>query len=356
MRRGSLRLRSTSALRRGRIPVDYLREVVCVSVIIGSVLALQQSFRTSPAAVEHPHVGHPVYALSLTQDGEKLWISREAYGISEIDLVEGTECEHVRLHHAEASYAAHGGGPQALTLRFGFDQSLELMHGHETLYMDTIPPSYLSVTDTAVSADGGTAVLISTNGLLLAWKRQAEERFERREYVVPQGCDHVLLTQNGRHAALLNSEEAIWIDLESGQETKRWKTTLGGKYPQMLNRPEAKTLSPDDRFLALGFNNGLVRIWDCESQQLVWERQTDEYKASALAFSRTGLLATGGFSKKVRLWDWRNDTLKWERTYHARAIHDVVMNRDETRLYCGGLDGKVVEVCAVTGDLIRQLP
>lgn len=356
MRRGLLRLRSTSAPRRGRIPVDYLREVVCVTVIIASVLAFQQSFRTSPAAVEHPHVDHPVYALSLTQDGEKLWISRVAYGISEIDLVEGTECEHVRLHHAEASYAAHGGGPQALTLRFGFDQSLELMHGHETVHMETIPKSYLTVSDTAVAADGRTAALVSTHGQMLVWKKQEDGHFNRREYVIPPVCDHVLLTRDGAHAALLDSEEVIWIDLESGQETKRWSTTLSGKYPQMLNRPEAKALSPDDRFLALGFNNGLVRIWDCESQQLVWQRQTDDYKASAVAFSHSGLLATGGFSKKLRLWDWQADTLKWERTHHVRAIHDVVISRDETRLYTGGLDGKVVEVCAVTGNVIRHLP
>ncbi|HET6422228.1 MAG TPA: WD40 repeat domain-containing protein [Planctomycetaceae bacterium] len=358
MRRGSLRPHSRSAHRRGRIGFDYLREVVFISAIIAAVLVVQQSLRSNAATTsDHPHSDHPVYSMTLSHNGQRLWVSREAYGLSEIDLNDGTECEHSRLFDAEASYTSHGGMDRPLTLRFSFDRSLELLQGNTPVHGERLSEGFENISDSDVSSDGRTAVLVTSRGWIKIWNEQADSTFTSRELRVASTIDSVTLTRNGHRAVLLGDEMIVWLDLQTGAELARWRTSDGGATKKVLSgRPEAVALSPDEAHLALGFSNGLVRVWDCATKQIVWERFADQYKTSALAFSPSGLLASGGFDKGVRVWDWRTDTLRWERTYHTRASHDLAFAADESRLYSGGLDGKVIELDSITGELVRTLP
>lgn len=358
MRRGPLWLHSPSAPRRGRIGLDYLREVVFVSAIIAGVLVLQQSFRTNAAAtVEHPHSDHPVYAMAISHHGQRLWVSREAYGLSEIDLQDGTECEHSRLYDAEASYTSHGGMDRPLTLRFSFDRSVELLQGHVPVHSERLAEGFENISDSDVSADGRTAALVTSRGWIKVWNEQTDGSFTSREFRLSGTIDSVTLTRDGHRAVLLGDESVVWLDLQTGNELARWGTTEGGAALKLnCNRPEAVALSTDEAYLALGFSNGVVRVWDCATRKIVWERLADHYKTSALAFSPAGLLATGGFDKSVRLWDWKSDRLQWERTCHTRASHDLAFLPDGSRLYSGGLDGKVIELDATVGNVVRALP
>lgn len=358
MRRGSLRPRSLSTHRRGRIPVDYLRELVVITVIIALVLVLQQSFRPNAATIaEHPHRHHPVYALALSRGGEALWISREGYGLSEIDLRQGTECEHRQLCHAEASYSAHGGSDRCLTVRFGFDRSLELLRENEAVHSEVLPERFLDVTECHVSTDGRTAMIITGKGLTKIWREQSDGSFASRELAIPVGVDYAVLSHDGNRVIIVNPEFVTSWDLQNHREISRWKTTHGTTIcTSWRGRAEAMALSSDGAYVALGFGDGTVYIWECATSQLVWESKADAYKMSALAFSPSGFIATAGFDKTVRLWDWRTDTLKWKSQHHTQAVHNLVFAADESRLYSGGLDGQVVEASALTGDRLRTLP
>jgi WD40 repeat protein len=357
MRRGSYRLRSLSASRAGRIPVGYLREVLVVSVLMLGVIALQQPFRPAAASVQdQPHSTHPVYGLSVSQNDSVLWISRERYGMSQIRLADGTEAEHSMLCQAEASYAAHGGQERPLTLRYGHDLSLELFRD-QPVHHERLANKYQYISDSDVSADGQHAAIITLTGSMKSWHDRGDGEFESREHDVPQQLDHLALSRDGRRAVLVSWEYVVVWDMESGSEIRRWHVKKDSKLPFRSNRAEAVDLSSDDTYVALAFENGVVRVWECATAKLTWEHQVDSFKASTVAFSPSGkAIATGGFDNHVRLWDWRNNQMLWEQSHHWRAVHNVVFAADESRLYSGGLDGQVVEYVANTGAKVRTLP
>jgi serine/threonine protein kinase/WD40 repeat protein len=65
--------------------------------------------------------------------------------------------------------------------------------------------------------------------------------------------------------------------------------------------------SPDDRMLATGDDEGIVRIYDTRSWKLLAELSEHERKVYALTFSPDGLrLASGSIDSTIRIWDMKN--------------------------------------------------
>jgi WD40 repeat protein len=62
--------------------------------------------------------------------------------------------------------------------------------------------------------------------------------------------------------------------------------------------------STNGRLLASGSLNGWVKVWDTETEQLVFDRQAQKKFTRSLAFSPDGrLLATGGEDESVKVWN-----------------------------------------------------
>ncbi len=358
MRRGFLWLRSSSAPRPGRIALDYFREIALVSFIIIAAYGLQQAWDGPKAAVrELPHAEHPVYGLAVSNDGRTLWVSREHYGMTEIRLADGAEIEHSLLLQSEASYTAFGGGQQPLTLRISVERALELLHGHEVIHRETLPASAGFVTDSDVSSDGRMAVVATSANLMKTWELDAQGMIQSHEWSVPEQVDHVQFSPDGRKLAVVNWGIVVVYDVASHSEDGRWTVKHGAKPRGRDNRGVMVAWAPEATHLAIAFDDGIVRMWDCASKNLVWERLADPYQTSALAFDSTGKkIATGGFDKSVRLWDWRSDRLVWESEHHSRAVHNLIFAVDGTRLYTGGLDGAVCECDVTNGKVLREMP
>ncbi|MDP1799036.1 MAG: hypothetical protein Q8K78_16195 [Planctomycetaceae bacterium] len=359
MRRGFLRLRSSSAPRRGLLHLGYLRELGFVAMMIGGVLFAQQSFRT-PATPDHAnsHSEQPVYGMTLTESGKTLWVSRERYGISQINLADGLETDRWLLFQSEASFAAHGGDDFTTTMRYGLDRRLDLFRGNETIHSEVLPEVFGVMADTDVSKNGRVAVVVSNDKAMKVWRVGGDgTQVDGREFVVPDQLDHVAATPDGKTIALVSWSHVYLWNVDECRVVTSWKVSHGAAPADRNNRADTLAWSQDARHFAIGFDDGIVRIWNVETQSLTWEHKADAYKATAVAFDSTGSkLATGGFDKQVRVWDLTENRMLWEREHHSRSIHNLVFAADDNRLYSGSLDGKVCEWAAATGTIMRDLP
>lgn len=359
MGRGPVRLRSSSAPRRGFFHLGYLREISFVALLMGTVLSIQQSFR-SPAAPanDNLHTAQPVYGMGIDTTGRTLWVARERYGISHIDLAEGLEVDRWMLFQSEASFIAQGGTNVTTTIRFGMDHQLDLMRGNETIYSEQLAKGIEVLSDTDISIDGHVAVAVSPTGDLLVWTIDDKtEQVDAQRYRVPEQLDHVAVSPDGQSIAFVNWSSVYVWDRDEAKITASWTVKHGARPQLRNNRADSLAWSPEGTRLALGFDDGIARVWDTRDQSLLWEHQADDFKASAVAFDSTGKrLATGGFDKHVRVWDIDQARLIWEGSHHAQAIHNLVFASESNRLYSGGLDGKVCEWVAETGTIVRDLP
>jgi WD40 repeat protein len=87
-------------------------------------------------------------------------------------------------------------------------------------------------------------------------------------------------------------------------------------------------LSEDGRLLASGGDDGMVRLWEVGSGQLVTALQGHTGTVWAVALSRDGrLLASGSDDGTVKLWDAGNGaclrTLRADRRYERLDITDL---------------------------------
>ena len=359
MGRGPLRLRSSSAHKRGIVHLGYLRELTFVALLMGVVLSLQQAFQ-APVVPSNSsaHSTQPVYGMGLDVSGRTLWVARERYGISHIDLAAGLETDHWMLFQSEASFVAQGGQNANTTIRFGMDRRVDLIRGNETIHSEQLPMEFEALSDSDISRDGRFAVAVSNSSDMLVWTIDNEtSQVETSRHNVPQQLDHVSISRDGKMLALVNWESVYLWNRDEAKITASWKTSHGAKPTLRGNRTDTLAWSPDGTRLALGFDDGLVRVWETHQQSLLWEHQADLYKASAVTFDSTGTkLATGGFDKHVRIWDLDHASLIWERSHHQQSIHNLIFTDDDNRLYSGGLDGKVCEWAAASGTLLRDLP
>lgn len=359
MGRGPLRLRSSSAHRRGFLHLGYFREMSFVALLMGAILTVQQSLRSPAApASDNPHKEQPVYGLGFAEAGKTLWIARERYGISHISLADGIETDRWMLFQSEASFVAEGGLDSITTIRLGMDHQVDLMRDGQTIHTESLPKWFSAISDTDIAHDGHIAVAVSNTGHMAVWTMGNSTRnITSKVYAIPNQMDHVSISRDGTMMALVNWESVTLWNCEQEKIVQSWSVSHGAKSTKYSNRADALAWSPDGSRLALAFDDGIVRVWDTNDRKLVWEHQADEYKASAVAFDGTGTkLATGGFDKQVRVWDLDSSTLLWQHAYHTKSIHNLVFAERDDRLYSGGLDGKVCEWDVTTGTPVRNLP
>lgn len=144
----------------------------------------------------------------------------------------------------------------------------------------------------------------------------------------------IAVTSDGRYlAAGTINGKALLIDMNDLSE----KILLDVK-----NNPiHALAFSPDDRFLAMGDEQGNIKIWNLELNTITHEFSGQKGRISALEYSRDGkLLAAASLDKKIRMWVTSEmDELPVRMANNKAYIWDIAFSPDSQYLVAACGDG-----------------
>ena len=100
--------------------------------------------------------------------------------------------------------------------------------------------------------------------------------------------------------------------------------------------------SPAGRVLASGADDGLVRLWDIQTQRLIFVFEGHSNRITSVAFSPDGhMLASASYDRTVRLWDIQKRSLIFAFKKHSRPVRSVAFSPDGRMLASGSDDDTV---------------
>ncbi|WP_258101638.1 WD40 repeat domain-containing protein [Marinoscillum pacificum] len=276
------------------------------------------------------------------------------------------------------------------------DSVLHQYHGHLPYTNQFGQEKTVAVRSVAFSQDGDRMYSAGSDGRLLMWDMSNEKRTYKEIYNQSQVNRVVNISPNERYLALGTSDNhIIVVDLKNLESVpKKIEGHLGGTIfdlvflddnetfistgadnrillhsmsqtaPKLITQARAMSLalSPDNKTLAAGTDEGEVLIFDLESEDFnvrtIYRRSNDEVNpVHGLDFSHSGnFLAFGDENGDVYIWDLVNKK-KWGPTLSGftSAITDVVFSPDDNLLVATSRD-KTARMWNVTSTNIYDLP
>lgn len=161
------------------------------------------------------------------------------------------------------------------------------------------------------------------------------ETFEKIA-TIPNNSQSVLfgtLSPDGKNVVIRNADNAkVW-----NLETKQVISIIRSE-----SNVQSVIFSPDGKTLAIGYNNGSVKLWNTETQQEIVTLTGHSDDINTIAFSPDGnTLATGSYDETVKLWNLK--TQQNITTFHGylSGVTSVVFSPDGKTLAIGYNDGTI---------------
>jgi WD40 repeat protein len=158
----------------------------------------------------------------------------------------------------------------------------------------------------------------------------------------------VAFSVDGRRLAYNEGGTISIVDLATGQLQLSFRGEVDKEYPLV----RAMSFSPDGQWLAVGGNDGNVKLFEATSGRLAKSMRGHVDWVTAVAFSRDGRLVSGSDDQTVRIWSTKTATAIRMLKGHRGFVTGVAFSPDGSRVSSTSSEGTVKVWEANTGALI----
>ena len=183
------------------------------------------------------------------------------------------------------------------------------------------------------------------------WNVASETLIHRFDEVEVQ---RIALSPDGRLLAGIDGETVRLFDMESYEETPGIEGTDGQEMMYL-------DFSPDSRYLAAGFGDGLVLVWDVDTRQTVFTYAEQEQGCSGaynVSFFPDGNYLAGGNDGCLRVWNLESgeDILNTQpgRWHKRGGIVEIAISSDGAYLALGNSGAKIIVFDTETWEWIED--
>ncbi len=126
----------------------------------------------------------------------------------------------------------------------------------------------------------------------------------------------------------------------------RWNANIADqRILNLASEPASAAISPDGKYIAVGFANGALHLYSLADMTLLWQdniAHSDDIQRIVFS-SDSSLLATASFDKTAKLWQLSNDRLYEKQIFtgHKKPINSLALSPDNSTLATASYDGKI---------------
>ncbi len=144
----------------------------------------------------------------------------------------------------------------------------------------------------------------------------------------------VATSPNGRYWAAASKQGEVRVWRQGGQTLHRiWQAHNG--------QVRTITFGPDDRILATGSHDGMVKLWDLEQDSLIWTN-FHTGNVNRVTFAPDGrTLASGGDDAVIKIWDAQSGTLLQTLSIPGGPVYALAWSPDGSLIASGSFDTQI---------------
>lgn len=261
----------------------------------------------------------------------KVWDLKSQRLIS--DLATGAVVFSVCFAPDGQSLAALSGGVRVWDVVNEFKQIVQTGHSR-------------NVASVATSPDGKTAVTRGEDGNVEIWDTRSRTLIHHIH--TSQGDDDMSLSPDGQTIATIGPPQIGLWDVATGKRK-------GELVPETNENAACVQFSPDGKLIAAGYTDGVIRIWDVETQQLkkTLEGHTDHLMELAFSPDRKTLVSAA-YSGRFIFWDVETGKPLFDRP-NPGHIRSITFSRDGKTLAVTNVNSTIMLWDAATGASIGDL-
>ena len=191
------------------------------------------------------------------------------------------------------------------------------------------------VTRVAYNPDGTKLISSSKDGTIRIWRTSDGKSLrtisEHTDVVFDVG-----FSPDGNRIVSSSSDKSVRIwDVETGVETCAFLAPKSDG-SSSLSGARASVYSPNGRWVACGYRDGRIIVWEIESRKIVWDVKGHNLGVRRLAFSPNGTrLASAGSAGGLgvaKLWDAATGEAVLKLSASTKEIHDIFFSPDGHQL------------------------
>ena len=211
-----------------------------------------------------------------------------------------------------------------------------------------------SIAATSIT-DLNEILLLASNGTIYVHEIQGKEvneieLFKRRYHSIDKAC----FQPDGNNVLIIEDGEAMIYEFETLKPSEEYKEF--DIHSANSNFKVCGDFSPNDRFLAIPFNDTAIRIYDTKTGDTIKTINAHTDVINSLSFSPDGKhIVSASNDKTIKIWDVANGVLLQTLEGHSDTIHMVKYSPDGEYLASTSSDSTLRIWEASTGHLLKTI-